>query len=331
VTVPGHPENLTGRDHQSAELLRLLELSRLVTLTGPAGTGKSALAVHVAERLTGRPAVLEVDRLGTTGANPPGHIVADAIAAGPRPVLVLDGCEGAPGTARRLTESLLGSVPSLRIVAASRETLGVPGESVVAVPPLAVPEPGRALVDGERSEAVRLFFTRAVAAQPTFTLGNGREEESGALVRALGGIPLAIEKAAVLASRVPLRELRVRAQADPLGLLTTGHDTGHPRHRSMLASIGWSHQLCEPAERLLWARLSVFSGPISNDAAVRVCSDAHLPAADVPTLLARLAARSVLSVEEHGYQLPPLHREYGRRWLHSLGEAPAILRRYVSY
>jgi predicted ATPase len=312
--VSAQAQDLTGRDRQSAELERLLETSRLVTAIGPAGAGKTALAMHVARRLTGRPAVLGVDRLGTGPS--PQELVATAVAASPRPVLVLDACEGFPVTARRIAESLLASVPRLRIIAASREKLGVPGETVIVIPPLAVPEPGRALVDGQRSEAVQLFFARAVAVQPEFTLGNGREEESGRLVRALGGIPLAIEKAALLAARVPLKELRTRAETDPLALLASGHaGSGHPRHRSMHASIAWSHHLCAPAEQLLWARLSVHGGRFTAAEAATACADARLPAAEVPALLTRLAERSVLVTDGDGYRLPALYREYGRRWL----------------
>jgi predicted ATPase len=201
----------------------------------------------------------------------------------------------------------------------------------VTVGPLGLPAPGHPLTGGVRSEAVQLFLARATAVTPGFSLGNGREEESAALCRALGGLPLAIEKAAALTSEVPLGELRKRIEADPLGLLTGGHTGGHPRHRSMLASIGWSHELCTPAERLLWARLSVFAELVSAEAAVYVCAGAHLHPAQLPGLLAGLTARSVLVRERGGHRLSPLYREYGLRWLRNLGEEDTLRRRHSHY
>jgi predicted ATPase len=332
---------LTGRDTELAQLDALLAASRLVTLTGPAGVGKTALA-RACTALTSRATVVSLDMLDLP-EQVPGRLAAGLVTTAERPMLVLDACEGAGGVSARLAGSLLAAVPSLRIVATGRERLGIPGEVVLPVGPLKLPPPGRPLDGGRRSAAAELLARRS---GPEFTLGNGREEEAGALCRALGGLPLAIELAARLTGSMPLAELHARIEADPLGMLVSGEPgdgamgtaqgtPGHPRHASMLASIGWSHQLCQPAERLLWARLSVFAGEISYEAAEYVCADSHLRPAGLRDLLHRLEARSVLLADDRTdgtyWRLPVLYRAYGRRWLTRLGEDASLVRRHALY
>ncbi|MDQ1659532.1 MAG: hypothetical protein QOD41_4615 [Cryptosporangiaceae bacterium] len=329
---------LIGRDAELTQLDTLLTTCRLVTLTGPAGVGKTALA-RACGSLTRPPTVVSLDMLDLP-EQVPGRLAAGLMTAAERPMLVLDACEGAAGVSARLAGSLLAAVPGLRIVATGRDRLGIPGEAVLPIRPLELPPPGRPLDGGRRSAAAELLARRS---GPGFTLGNGREEEAAALCRAVGGLPLGIELAARLTGSIPLAELRARIEADPLGVLVSepgdgpvgSAGTGHPRHESMLASIGWSHQLCQPAERLLWARLSVFGGEISYEAAEYVCADAHLRAPGLRDVLHRLEARSVLSADDRPdgtyWQLPVLYRSYGRRWLTRLGEDASLRRRHAHY
>lgn len=303
--LPAPLGDLVGRDGAIGEIRALLARERLVTLTGPGGVGKTRLAIAAAAGLRDLPDGAWLVELAGAG---PGT-VADAVtaalgvqeadgtaglAAAVRSrtfLLVLDNCEHVIDEAAALAADLLRAAPGLRVLATSREPLGVPGEVVWDVPPLEVPAPGEADPGTlARYGAVRLFAARAAAAARGFALDEGNAAAVGLLCRRLDGIPLALELAA---TRV--RALGVQGVADRLDdrfrLLATGHRGAPPRQRTLTALIDWSWGLLTEPERAVLRRLAVFADGCTAPAAEAVCGGDGL---DVLGLLARLVDRSLV-------------------------------------
>ncbi|MEV0967097.1 ATP-binding protein [Microtetraspora glauca] len=324
--LPAETSTFMGRAEDLAEVGRLLREESLVTLTGVAGVGKTRLALKVAgERSDGAwLADLSAERNGallahTIGAaiglkeqaaRPQEDVLAEHL-SGRRMLLILDTCEHLIGPCRALVGQILRAAPDVRVLATSREPLGLPGERVHTVRPLPVTE--------EDCDAVRLFRERARAVRPGF-------ECSDAVVRLCGrldGVPLALELAARRLRALTAGELLDRID-DRFSLLAGGGRTA--RHRTLRTAVGWSHELCTPEERLLWARLSVFGGTFGAEAAADVCSDEQL--VNVPDLLARLVDKSVVIRHGQRFRMLDMMRDYGREWLHVLGEERLLARRH---
>ena len=305
AVVPARPgELLVGRREELADLRRTLGSSRLVTLTGQGGIGKTTLARAAAadyER-TRREATWTVDLADLVDPDLLGHSVAGAFgvqlpygAAGAEDVaaavadraglLVLDSCEAMLDAAVELVAVLLTTAPRLRVLATSQRQLGVTGEVVVPVGPLAA------------DEAQALFAARAAAALPSFRLTDDNAAAIAQLCEALEGVPLAVELAAarilVLSPQGILDRLGDRQR-----LLTKGARDAPARQRSLRASLEASIELCTPDERVLWARLSVFTGGFPLEAAEEVCAGDGIDAADVLDLVDGLLEKSVLSRED---------------------------------
>jgi non-specific serine/threonine protein kinase len=219
------------------------------------------------------------------------------------------------------------------VLATSRESLNITGETVLAVPPLAAPEAGRRLSVAAlaRFPAAGLFAERAAQVVPGFALTEANMAAVAGICRRLEGLPLAIE---LTAARLPvLSPEQIDARlGDRLGLLTAGGRARPARQQTLRASIEWSYELCSQAERLLWARLSVFAGGFELDAAEGICADHRLAAEQVLELLAALAGKSILIAEHREgvarYRLPETLREYGQERLHESGEDTALRRRH---
>ncbi|MBK3645066.1 LuxR C-terminal-related transcriptional regulator [Streptomyces sp. MBT33] len=339
------PEAFTtfvGRRHDIAEIRRVLGSARLLTLTGTGGVGKTRLALEVAA--TARKAfpdgtwlvdlapVGDASAVATTAAAAVGIVdlggrpALDRLAvrlAERRALIVLDNCEHLVDACAELADALLSACPGLRILATSRQTLGIGGEHVFTVPPLKVPD-----------EAVELLRDRACAVRPDFRITDDNWDTVTRLCADLDGLPLAIE---LTASR--LRTLTVEQAADRLedrfALLTGGSRTARPRQRTLRAAMEWSYELCSPAERLLWNRLSVFAGGFGLDAAEAVCAGEGLPAQEVLDVLDRLVVQSVVLPAEHEglprYRLLATVREYGRERLAESGEEERLLRRHRDF
>lgn len=301
-----------GRRRELAELIRLLSLDdRLVTLIGPGGIGKTRLAVRIARLRADRDGeVVFVDlaplcsearvhdallRAVDPDARPRGSALASAAAllGQRRALVVLDNCEHMADTAARAAHALLEECPNVRILATTREPLRVPGEVVWPVPPLAVPaapgdppRPGR-----HHSDAAELFVDRARLARRDVPFPNSSLGDVDRIVRAVDGIPLAIELAAARVRMLGIREI-----ADTLNLhmLSDGRRGGDTRHRTMRSSLEWSYDLLSPPERLLFRRLGVFRGSWTADGAVAVCADDRLPAADIPRHLTALVDKTLV-------------------------------------
>ncbi|MEQ4725918.1 LuxR C-terminal-related transcriptional regulator [Nonomuraea sp. B19D2] len=344
--LPADVTGFVGRRQELSQARRLLADTRMLTLIGLGGVGKTRLALRVAAeaRRAFRDGVWLVDLAPLQDGELLPRAVADALGlrdeSSQRPLsglaefledkqllLVLDGCEHLTYAAAMLAGKLLGAAPGLRILATSREILGVEGEQVLSVPPLAVPEPGQPWAALTQSDAVRLFAERGAAVLNGFTVTEANAESVTALCRRLEGIPLAIELAAAR-----LRALSVRQILDRLDIRTPAYRTSVPRHQTMRAAIGWSYDLCTPQERTLWARLSVFSGEFDLEAAEHVCSGDGLPQEQIFDLVASLLDKSILVRGEYvthaRYRLLEIVRQYGSNVLVESGEEMASRRRH---
>ena len=350
--LPAELTSFVGRRGEVAEVRRLLAESRLVTLTGVGGVGKTRLALRAAARLRRafRDGVwlVQLDQLregalvaqaiaGALGvhgrAGAPEEALADYV-ADRQLLLVLDNCEQLVDAAAKLADLLLRGAAGLRVLATSRESLNIVGETVLPLAPLPAPEAGRPLTLAElaRFPAVALFADRAGHAVPGFAVTTANMAAVAGICRRVEGLPLALELAAARLRVLSPEQIEARL-GNRLGLLTGGCRANPARQQTLRASIAWSYELCSGPERLLWARLSVFAGGFELDAAEGICADYRLAAGDVLDLLAALADKSVL-IAEHGegggvrYRLPETLREYGKERLQESGEYPTLRRRH---
>ncbi len=345
--LPAEMTRFIGRQRELGEARQMLARSRLVTLTGVGGVGKTRLAVRVAADLRRsfpdgawlvelsalrEPALLartvaEALRLPGQASGDPSDRLADHL-SDKHLLLVLDTCEHLVDRCAMLTEVLLRAAPRLRVLATSREPLDVMGEHTLVIPPLPVApaESGTAGASGD--DAVSLFADRAEAMVPGFTLTHDNQATVARLCRRLDGIPLAIELAAVRLRSMSVDQLVDRID-DRFRLLGTPRAAGG-RHRTLRAAIAWSHDLCTPQERLLWARLSAFPGDFDLAAAERVGAGGELPADALLDVLARLVEKSIVLCERDGrrYRMLDTIREYGSERLDELGERTEVLRRH---
>ncbi|MBA6441507.1 ATP-binding protein [Streptomyces sp. GMR22] len=360
--------SLVGRTDELVELARLLDGVRLLTLTGPAGVGKSRLALElVGQEVRGKRRVASVVRLGTCtepdeirrqvlaalgeppGATPPSVATAsDATSEGPDgpestgrdQLLLLDDCEHVLDSCGRLLTELLPGRPRLRVLATSRESLQLPGETVFSVAALGLPDvgsdagPDTVLNACLRSDAVTLFVDRARAVVPGFQLTHDNAVHVGEICAQLDGLPLPIEMAARLIRVFPPSEIVTRLE-DRLALLTNGWRLADDRHQSLRASLEWSYALLNPQEQALLRRLSVLPGDFGPDTATAVASDLPDPAA-IPRLLIGLEAKSVITaLTDTGgptrFRLLESMRCFGHDRLIAEGEETGAYERLVSW
>ena len=323
--------------------------SRLVTLTGAPGVGKSRLGLELArKRAGGHPGgvwLVELASLGDGALVPaavaaalrvgevPGQSFVETIAAhigGRRVLVVLDNCEHLLGACGELVDSLLGGCPGLSILATGREALGLEGERVWPVAPLEVPERGDAELPETlmRNAAVCLFAERATAVQPGFVLSSCVAPAVAEICRRLDGIPLAIELAAARVEILTPAEIAARLD-DRFGLLTTRSRGVEPRHQTLLATLDWSHELLSSAERAMLRRVATFVGSFCLEAAETVCARGELETSEVLDLLAALVSKSLVVADTANsrgrYRLLETIRAYGSDRLDEAGEA-AVLR-----
>ncbi|WP_435233806.1 BTAD domain-containing putative transcriptional regulator [Micromonospora aurantiaca (nom. illeg.)] len=364
---PGPYGGLIGRDAAVEAVRERLTNERLVTLTGLGGVGKSRLAIEAARalgdtfpagvrlvELAGQPycgdhatcteivdmvaATLEIrddSPPGLPGDRPPREPMDRLVAAlrGRRMLLLLDNCEHVVAPVARLTEKLLGAVADLRILATSREPLGIPDEAVFPVPPLTLPEPGAGARQIAEAPAVRLFVARARATEPGFTVDQRNTDAVAVICRRLDGVPLALELAASRLAVLDPGELAARLD-DRFRLLSSGRRTAPPRQQGLRAVIDWSWELLSPPERAVLRRLAVFADGATLAAAEQVCGGGQVASNEVLDVLARLIDRSLVMVR-HGetprrFRLPETVAAYGLEQLDSAAELPATRRRYAT-
>ncbi|MFE5165648.1 ATP-binding protein [Streptomyces sp. NPDC056697] len=345
-----------GRRHEAAEVKEMLSASRLVTLTGVGGVGKTRLALRVADEARrafpdgvwlaelaelDNPALLaqgltEALEIRDHSPRPALDVLVDHL-RDRQALIVLDNCEHLLEECARLADRLLRAAPGLRLLATSRQALGTAGEQSLAVPTLGLPDlegPRPTLATLARCDAIRLFTERAAAIVPGFQLTEDNRDAIELICRRLDGIPLGIEIAVVRLRALSVQQLLDRLD-DRFRLLTTGSRTVLPRHQTLRALIDWSYELCTERERLLWARVSVFAGSLDLDAAEAVCSGEGIDRAEILDLVTELVDKSVLLREDHRtavrYRMLDTLRSYGRERLAAAGEEDVRLRRHRDY
>lgn len=346
--------SFVGRAHELAEVSRLLDTSRLVTVTGVAGVGKSRLALELGGQCRRRyrdgawivdiasltyPSLVSPAIAAALGlAERSGPTVTEALTArlaDRQLLLVLDGCERLAKECAEVAEWLLGSCPGLSVLATSQEPLGVAREVAWRIPTLELPGHGDTTTpqDLVRSEAVRLFIARGRAIQPNFTLTDQTAGAVAQICRRLNGIPLAIELAAAHIRTSPPAEIATQLDGQPC--LLSGGPRIPCRQRTMTTALEWSYRLLSPSQQALLRRLSLFPTGCAPDSAQQACSGGDVAAADVPGLLAGLAARSLAVAdrgrEETRYRLPDVVRAYARHKLDQAGETRTYQARHAAW
>jgi predicted ATPase/DNA-binding SARP family transcriptional activator len=355
--IPAPLTRLVGRGEEKAGLHRLLRSMRLVTLTGPGGSGKTRLAQEVAREVREEAAVevawVALDAVGDPRlvaeevasalglrehpGRAPADVLADALEARPR-LLVLDNCEHLVAACAELAGRLLAACPRLVVLATSREPLAVAGETAWPLSPLPVPPPSSAAGgDGLEalagSAAVQLFVERAAAVLPGFVLDADNAASVAGICRKLEGLPLALELAAARVRVLSPGEIDRRLES---GFdLLSGGARAQPRHQTLRAAIDWSVQLLAGGEHRLLARLAVFAGGFDLAAAEAVCGEDGDGAADVLDLLSGLVDKSLVVAGRDGeatrYRLLDTVRAHAGEMLAAAGETAALRRRHAEW
>lgn len=352
--VQGMPAALAtfiGREREIAAVREILARTRLLTLTGAGGSGKTRLALEVATRETSAdgspgawvelapvrdPDLVTTAVLAALGARDESDTPAVERIAGmlrDRPfLLVLDNCEHLIDACAATADTLLRRCPSLRILATSREALGVSGENAWLVPPLSLPPEDDANAD--ESEAMQLFVQRAREVHPGFVTTPANRRAIVQICRRLDGLPLALELAAARLRVLSPEQIAARLDGR-FTLLTTGNRTAMPRHQTLRAAIDWSYDLLDDRERLLLDRLSVFGGTSTLEAIEHVCGGGAIAAEDVLDLVSDLVEKSLLemvdSADSARYRLLETVREYAFERLAARGEVEARRRAHAEY
>ena len=352
--LPAATSELIGRAAAVAEVMELLGLHRLVTLTGAGGIGKTRLSLEVARQLLSNfvdgvwladlaplsePSLVPVTVAVALklelpdGAESPERVAASVGVK--RLLLVLDNCEHVIESAARMAEAVLRAAPHARVLATSREPLRAPGEYVYRVSSLEVPPDD--MHDREdllQAPAVSLFVTRAQAVEARFAPDARSAMIAGAVCRRLDGIPLAIELAAARTATLGIDELASRLD-DRFRVLTGGHRTALPRQQTLRATLDWSYELLAAIERTVLHRLAIFAGGFTLEAASAVATAEDLDAPAMVDILTNLAAKSLVVVEiadaSRQYRLLETTRVYALEKLADSGELDQVARRHAQH
>ncbi|MFE5094161.1 ATP-binding protein [Streptomyces sp. NPDC056638] len=337
-SLPAELNRFVGREDELADLGLLLDESRLVTVVGVGGVGKTRCATKIAALMEKRycdgvwmvelsalhdPGLLDhalVDTLGLTDhtGRPPRTALLEHL-AGRQLLLVIDGFEHLVDACAELVRELLRRCPLLRVLAAGRMPLELDGELTFPLAPMT------------DEDAMLLFAERAAAVRAEFRLTDHNRATARELCRRLDGIPLALELAAGRLRALSTEQVLQRLD-DRFRLLAGSSRSAPARHQTLRTAIGWSHELCVPEQRLLWARLSVFAGQFDLEAVEYICSGAGLPAESVLDVLSGLLTQSVVVREDSAagtrYRMLDTVREYGAEWLAATGDTDRLRRRH---
>ena len=348
--LPAQLTTFVGRVAEHETIAAQLQLGRLVTLTGPGGSGKTRLAIAAAEHalLSGAADSAFFVDLAPLAEGP---LVSDAVAAvlagsaaftslatalarlrEATALVILDNCEHVLGGVVATARAILDECPEVRVVATSRQSLGVVGERIVEVPPLEIPV---STEDAKTSDAVRLFLDRVHLARPTFVLNERTTPAVVEICRRLDGLPLAIELAAAQLRVLSLEEL-VRRIDDRFRVLIAGGSGRPARHQTLRAAIDWSYEQLPPIEQLVFERLSVFRGPWYMQSAESIVPDAQVRQEEVSGIVASLVDRSLVAVvaREDGsisYRMLDTIRDYARGRLAERDDADQVALRHADH
>jgi predicted ATPase/class 3 adenylate cyclase len=362
-SLDAHPNNLPiqltsfiGREQEMARVLQILNGTRLVSLTGAGGAGKTRLALQVAADLIDEfpdgvwfvelapltdPTLIPQTIAALLGlreetGRPVMTMLSDYLRA-KTTLLLLDNCEHLIDACAKFADTILRAAPKVKILATSREAFGIGGETAYRVPSLSLPPKDASLGDVaslSQYEAVRLFIDRAMAVQPDFSVTNGNAPALAQICHRLDGIPLALELAAARVKSLSVEQIAARLD-DRFRLLTGGSRTALPRQQTLRAAIDWSYDLLAEEERVLLRRLSVFAGGWTLEAAPAVCSCDPVCADDVLDLLARLVDKSLVVFEQRNsetrYRMMETIRQYARDRLLESHEAETIRNRHLDF
>ncbi|GAA4558952.1 BTAD domain-containing putative transcriptional regulator [Pseudonocardia xishanensis] len=347
-TLPAPLTGFIGRDDDLTRIGALLTTGRLVTVLGPGGAGKTRLALEAARHHQDeyRDGACFVDLAPVTEPAKIGPAVLAGIGlrggalfdvhrrvegdeldvlvcelGGRESLLLLDNCEHLIEAVAHLVAALLPRCPGVRVLATSREPFAVDGEALVPLGPLALPEPDADVDQAAAVASVRLFTERAAAVRPGFAVDDTTLPGIVRMVRGLDGLPLALELAAARLRTLALPDL-ADGLADRFRLLTTGHRTAPPRHRTLGAVIAWSWELLDEHERTVAERISILPGGVTPASAAAVCAGTAVPADEIPELLAALVDRSLLQLPTGTgrYRMLETIREYGTARLTGSGD-----------
>ena len=353
--LPTQLTSFVGREKELADVRHLFQNTRLLTLIGPGGTGKTRLSLEAASEVLDQypngvwfvelAPILDHSLVPRTTAmaiglrDEPQRPVIDMLCDYLREkkiLILLDNCEHLVDACAKLADRILRAAPDTRILVTSREALGIGGEVTYRVPSLELPDlshlpPVESL---SQYEAVRLFIDRATAAVPTFTVTNHNAPSLAQVCHRLDGIPLAIELAAAKIRVLSIEQIATRLD-DRFKLLTGGSRTALERHQTLRAAIDWSYNLLSPAEQGLFHRLSIFVGGWTLEGAESVCEGGSVKSEEVLHLLEQLIHKSlVIKEEEQGesrYQMLETIRQYAQEKLALAGEEQGIRDRHLHY
>jgi len=356
--IPAQMTSFIGREKELAEIKQSLSENRLVTLTGSGGAGKTRLCLEVGSQSLNQfpngvwlaefadvtdPGLVPQTLLSIFNLREDSHrtvveVLIDYLRA-KTALLLFDNCEHLIDACARVSESLLQACPKLRILASSREALGIPGESTYRVPSLRTPNPEDlpSLDELEKVDSIRLFIERAATAKPSFQLTQDNASFVAQICSRLDGIPLALELAASRVKVLTPEQIAARLD-DRFRLLTGGSRTALPRQQTLRAMIDWSYSLLTEQEKTLFRRLAVFAGGWTLEAAELVCADDEqdgiLPH-DVLDLLTRLVDKSLVTTEEvmseTRYHRLETIRQYSREKFFETNEVESIRNWHLSY
>ena len=356
-TLDARPNNLPvqlsgfiGRADEIKHAKELLKDNRLLTLTGFGGLGKTRFSLQVAADLidefangvwfvdlaaVSNPVFLAITIINDLGLKEEqkkspeetlGYYLKDK-----EILIILDNCEQIIGSCAKLTENLLMTCPKLKVIATSREALNCKGEQTYRIPPLTLPDPDHKYTPEQLTqyESVRLFIERALAVNPKFRVTNENAPALAEVCLRLDGIPLAVELAATRTKILSVEKIYERLD-DRFNLLTGGRRTALPRQQTLRALIDWSYDLLSENEKILWSRLSVFSGGWTLDAAEEVCSDETISKHDILDLLSQLTEKSVIIYDEtkDRYRILESLKQYG---IEKLSDGKEIFLQHLNY
>ncbi len=356
-TLDARPNNLPvqltsfiGREKEMKQVKEALKLSRLVTLTSAGGSGKTRLALQ-----TGAEVIDEYEHgvwfVDLAALNDPALLTSTMIDAlgikeeskrtteetlidflkGKEILILLDNCEQLIHACANLAERLLSSCPKLKMIATSREALNCEGEKTYRIPALAIPDPNTNNTPEEliQFESVRLFIERALLVNPGFRVNNENATALAEICSRLDGIPLALELAAARTNILSISKIYERLD-DRFSLLTGGKRTALPRQQTLRALIDWSYDLLSEEEKILWSRLTVFSGGWTLEAAEEVCSDEMISKSLILDLQSQLTEKSVIIFDESNgrYRILESIKQYG---IEKLSDGNGTYLRHLNY